>query len=66
MSVFLKNIFHAYAQTDGTYDWPNSREGDMLKQAKNEIEELLDKLDKKEFSTSAILRSAGKPKFTGR
>jgi hypothetical protein len=44
MSVFLKNIFHAYAQTDGTYDWPNSREGDMLKQAKNEIEELLDKL----------------------
>lgn len=37
-SVFLQNIHHAYAQLDGTYAWPNSREGDMLKQAKTEIE----------------------------
>ena len=28
------------AQTDGTYRYPNSREGDMLKQAKKEIEDL--------------------------
>jgi hypothetical protein len=37
--VFLDNLHHAYAQTDGSYDFPNSREGDMLKQAKKEIEE---------------------------
>ena len=39
-SIFLSNIHHAYAQTDGTYKFPNSQEGDMLKQAKKEIEEL--------------------------
>ncbi len=38
MSVFLSNLHHAYAQTDGTYAFPNTREGDMLKQAKKEIE----------------------------
>lgn len=37
-STFLPNLFHAYAQTDGTYAFPNSREGDMLKTAKREIE----------------------------
>lgn len=37
-SIFLQNLHHAYAQTDGTYAFPNSREGDMLKQAKREIE----------------------------
>lgn len=36
-SVFLANLHHAYAQTDGTYAFPNSREGDMLKRAKLEI-----------------------------
>jgi hypothetical protein len=40
MSIFLSNIHHAYAQTDGTYAFPNSNEGDMLKQAKKEIEAL--------------------------
>lgn len=40
-SIFLSNLHHAYAQTDGTYAFPNSREGDMLKTAKREIEELL-------------------------
>lgn len=37
-SVFLSNLFHAYAKTDGSYAFPNSREGDMLKTAKTEIE----------------------------
>lgn len=40
-SVFLSNLHHAYAQIDGTYKWPNSREGDMLRRAKYEIERLL-------------------------
>ena len=40
-SAFLSHIHHAYAQTDGTYAWPNSREGDMLRQAKREIESLM-------------------------
>lgn len=40
-STFLVNIHHAYGQTDGTYAFPNSREGDMLKTAKREIEELV-------------------------
>ena len=39
-SVFLSNLHHAYAQTDGTYAFPNSLEGDLLKQAKKEIEDL--------------------------
>lgn len=37
-STFLPNLHHAYAQTDGSYAFPNSREGDMLKTAKTEIE----------------------------
>lgn len=44
-TVFLSNIHHAYAQTDGTYAFPNSREGDMLKQAKREIENMVDSLE---------------------
>lgn len=40
MSIFLANLHHAYAQTGGTYAFPNSREGDMLKQAKKELEQL--------------------------
>ena len=36
-SIFLGNIHHAYAQADGTYAFPNSREGDMLKQAVREL-----------------------------
>lgn len=39
-SIFLADLHHAYAQTDGTYAFPNSREGDMLKTAKREIEAL--------------------------
>lgn len=44
-SVFLSNLHHAYAQTDGTYAFPNSREGDMLKRAKVEIEQLISLLN---------------------
>jgi hypothetical protein len=44
-SVFLSNIHYYYAQTDGTYRFPNCVEGDLLKQAKFEIEELLKKLE---------------------
>lgn len=39
-SVFLSNLHHAYGRTDGTYAIPNSREGDLLKQARREVEEL--------------------------
>lgn len=42
MSTFKANCHHAYAQTDGTYKWPNSLEGDQLKQAFKEIGELQD------------------------
>ena len=40
MSIFKANCHHAFAQTDGTYKWPNSHEGDLLKQAFAEITEL--------------------------
>jgi hypothetical protein len=39
-SVFLENIHYFFAQTDGTYNFPNSSVGDLLKQAKKEIEQL--------------------------
>jgi hypothetical protein len=31
-SVFLANLHHSFAQTDGSYKHPNSLEGDLLKQ----------------------------------
>ena len=45
-SVFLENIHYFYAQTDGTYKFPNSVEGDLIKQAKKEIEANLKKQNK--------------------
>ena len=39
-SVFLSNLHYFYAKTDGTYDFPKGVVGDLLKQAKKEIEEL--------------------------
>lgn len=39
-SPFLQGVDHSYLQTDGTYMWPNSREGDLLREAKKEIDEL--------------------------
>jgi len=43
-SIFLSNIHHAFAQTNGDYAFPNSLEGDLLKRAKFEIEELQQKV----------------------
>ena len=37
-AVFLANLHHTFAQTDGTYAWPKGVVGDLLKQAKKEIE----------------------------
>lgn len=39
-SVFLSNLHYFLAQTDGTYRFPNSAEGDLLKRAKVEVEAL--------------------------
>jgi hypothetical protein len=39
-STFLANLSYFYAKTDGTYAFPNSAEGDLLKTAKREIEQL--------------------------
>ena len=39
-SPFLQRIHHAYAQVDGSYAWPNGREGDLLRTAMNEIDAL--------------------------
>lgn len=36
--MFLSNLHYFYAKTDGTYEFPNSKDGDLLKQAKKEIE----------------------------
>lgn len=44
-SIFLANIHHAYAQTDGTYAFPNTREGDMLKQAVRELAAMREERD---------------------
>lgn len=40
MSEFLARARHFYGQTDGSYSWPNSCEGDLLKIASTEIAEL--------------------------
>jgi hypothetical protein len=37
-SVFLSNLHYFCAKTDGTYDWPKGFVGDLIKQAKREIE----------------------------
>ena len=46
MSPFLQGVHHAYAQTDGTSVWPNSREGDLLREGKREIERLIQERNK--------------------
>ena len=45
-SIFLDHLKHAYMQTNGTYKFPNSREGDMLKQAKKELETAITRINK--------------------
>ena len=37
-SVFLSNLHYFFAQTDGTYKYPPGAVGDLLRQAKREIE----------------------------
>lgn len=44
-SVFLSNLHYFYSKTDGTYGFPNSSDGDLLKQAKKEIENMRDRLN---------------------
>ena len=44
-SIFLSNLNHFCAQTDGSYNFPNSQEGDLLKTAKKEIEELNNEIE---------------------
>jgi hypothetical protein len=55
-SIFLGNIHHAYAQTDGTYAFPNSREGDMLKQAVRELLVMREERDeaRRRFCTMSV------------
>jgi len=53
-SAFQQAVHHAYAQTDGTYAWPNSREGDMLREAKREIERLRAALVECEHQTHSM------------
>lgn len=38
-SVFLQNLHYFFGQTDGTYKWPEGGVGDLLRQAKREIEQ---------------------------
>jgi hypothetical protein len=52
-SIFLSNLQYFYGKLDGSYDFPNSVEGDLLKTAKREIEQL-----QKELSEARC-----KPKF---
>ena len=58
MSIALGHIQHAYMQTDGSYNFPNSREGDILKQAKAEIEELEAKLAECEVAIKELALEA--------
>lgn len=37
-SIYLQNLHYFFAQTDGTYKWPTGSVGDLLRQAKKEIE----------------------------
>lgn len=37
-SIFLSNLHYFYGQTDGTYKYPEGAVGDLLKQAKAELE----------------------------
>jgi hypothetical protein len=56
MSVFLQNLHHAFAHTDGSYAFPNSLEGDLLKRAKDEIERLTTKLQEVEAQRDGLLK----------
>ena len=51
-SVALEHMHHAYAKTDGTYDFPNSREGDILRRCKKELEHLIELSDNSDYATA--------------
>lgn len=53
-SRFLLDLHYFFAQTDGTYAIPNSSVGDLLKQAKKEIEALLQPPTKNYINHSVI------------
>lgn len=40
IDALMQHFHHAYAQTDGTMKWPNSREGDMLRGAFNILKDI--------------------------
>lgn len=43
-SIFLDNLRYFLGKIDGQYEFPSSALGDLLKQAKKEIEELRDEI----------------------
>lgn len=45
-SIFLSNLHYFFGQTDGSYQWPVGVLGDLLKQAKKEIESHIKQVDK--------------------
>ena len=49
-SVALEHMHHAYAKTDGTYDFPDSREGDILRRCKKELEYLIERSDNGDYN----------------
>lgn len=59
-SVFLSHVHHTYAQTDGSYAWPNSHEGDMLRRAKAEIEKLETEISILNGIACTVEQAAGK------
>ena len=59
-SVFLENIHYFFAQTDGTYNFPNSSVGDLLKQAKKEIEQLQNTSSNSDYAKCKIFKSCKK------
>lgn len=55
-SIALEHMHHAYAKTDGTYDFPNSREGDILRRCKKELEELIKRSDNSECNKENTMK----------
>jgi hypothetical protein len=53
-SAFQQAVHHTYAQADGTYAWPNSREGDMLREAMREIVALRAELTKAQGDPATV------------
>lgn len=54
-SIFLSNLHYFFGQTDGTYAIPNSSVGDLLKQAKKEIEVLLQPPSTKNYINHSVI-----------